>query len=133
MFSTIDAVPECVPALYEALRTKDLRLLLRSLDPAFVLSASAGMPLGVGGVHEGAGAAVGEVWGVVHAAYDIAPVPASVYVTATGTVVVHGWYEGTIRRTGEATHAEFVHLLEVEDDRLVSLRQITDTASWGTP
>jgi ketosteroid isomerase-like protein len=133
VLSTIDAVPACVAALYEALRTKDLGLLLGALHPEFTLSASAGMPLGVGGLHCGAGTAVGEVWGPVHAAYDVAPVPESVYVTADGRVVVHGWYVGTVRRTGELVRAEFVHLLSVEDDRLTSLRQITDTVSWGTP
>jgi hypothetical protein len=52
VLSTTASVPVCVAAAYEALRTKDLRLLLQALDPGFVLSASAGMPLGVGGVRQ---------------------------------------------------------------------------------
>ena len=119
-------------SFYEALRDKDASKLLGALDPDFLAVASAGMPLGVGRAHRGAMTALRELWGVVHRFYDIAPVPAAVWLAGDGTVVVHGWYEGVNRRTGTPVHAEFVHLLRVEDGVIVELRQITDTIAWGS-
>jgi ketosteroid isomerase-like protein len=136
MLSTIKAsgpVPAAVTTLYEGFANRDPGILLSVLDPSFTVSASAGMPLGVGRRHAGAVTAVTELWGVVHTSYDIAPIPDEAWTTPGDTVVVHGWYEGTARRTGEPVRAEFVHLLRVEGDLLVELRQITDTVSWGQP
>ena len=46
---------------------------------------------------------------------------------------MHGWYEGVERSSGAPVHAEFIHVLELQDDRIVGLRQVTDTASWPSP
>jgi 2-(1,2-epoxy-1,2-dihydrophenyl)acetyl-CoA isomerase len=91
------------------------------------------MPLGVGGEHQGPDRAIRDLWAVVHEHYDVAPVPERAWVAPDGTAVVHGWYEGSVRRTGEPVRAEFVHLLEVADDRLLALRQVTDTVAWRAP
>ena len=125
--------PAAVTRFYEALRHKDVTRLRQLLAPNFVAWASAGMPLGAGGVHESAMAAVADLWAVVHQSYDVAPIPARIWPSADGEVIVHGWYEGTVRRDGASVRAEFVHLLRVEGDVLVELRQITDTGSWGAP
>ena len=136
MLSTIRTagpVPPAVNTLYEGFAARDPALLLSALDPDFTVSASAGMPLAVGRVHTGALTAVTELWGVVHRTYDIAPIPDAMWTTSDDTVVVHGWYEGTVRRNGEPVRAEFVHLLRVDHDLVVELRQVTDTVAWGRP
>lgn len=125
--------PAAVTALYEAFAAKDPALLIAVLAPEFAASASAGMPLGVGHVHEGAVTALTDLWGVVHGAYDIAPVPETIWTVPDGTVVVHGWYRGMIRRSRQPVCAEFVHLVRIERDVIVELRQITDTVAWGKP
>ncbi len=99
---------------YEALQEQDVNKLVYALDRDFTASASAGMPLGVCGVHEGASACVSDLWAVVHQSYDVAPMPSEMWSGPDGAVVVHGWYNGTIRRTHTPMRAEFVHLLRLE-------------------
>ena len=119
--------------LYQAFADRDLAGLRAVLAEDFVGEVSAGMPLGVGGHHDGAEAMLREVWLPVFGTYDVTPVPATVTEAADGTVVVHGWYRGTIRATGQPMEAEFVHVLVVAGDQVTSLRQVTDTASWPRP
>jgi 2-(1,2-epoxy-1,2-dihydrophenyl)acetyl-CoA isomerase len=121
-----------VDRLYRAFADRDLDGLRSVLAPDLAGHVSAGMPLGVGGRHDGAEAMIDDVWLPVFGAYDVTPVPDSV-VEAGDTVVVHGWYRGTVRATGERVAAELVHLLTVDGDRITGLRQITDTASWPPP
>jgi uncharacterized protein len=126
-----------VDRLYRAFAERDAAGLLQQLHPECVGWVSAGMPLGVGGRHDGAEAMLRDVWLPIFQTYDVTPIPDSVIAVpdtdGDGTIVVHGWYEGTERASGTAMRAEFVHLIVLEEERIVSLRQITDTASWPPP
>jgi 2-(1,2-epoxy-1,2-dihydrophenyl)acetyl-CoA isomerase len=116
--------------LYDAIAAHDRDAILDALDPAFVGEASDGMPLGVGGRHEGGEAMLREVWGPILRAYDVR-VDAEQYLPcADAHVVVVGRYRGTERATGRPLDAAFAHVLTVRDDRVASLRQITDTRAW---
>ena len=126
-------VPCAVERLYAGFASRNPLMLASALHERFTLFASAGMPLGVGGRHDGAERAITDVWGHVNGAYDIAPLPSRMWTTPEGVIVVHGWYRGVVRRSCEPVDAEFVHLLQVEDGLVVELRQITDTAAWGCP
>ncbi|HEY8545766.1 MAG TPA: nuclear transport factor 2 family protein [Acidimicrobiales bacterium] len=123
-----------VDRMYRAFAERDLDGLRSVLAGDFVGHVSAGMPLGVGGRHDGAEAMIHDVWLPVFGAYDVTPVPDSI-VEVGDTAVVHGWYRGTVRATGEEVAAELVHLLTLdgERDRITGLRQVTDTASWPPP
>ena len=119
--------------LYRAFADRDLDGLRAVLAEGFVGEVSAGMPLGVGGRHDGPEAMLRDVWLPVFGVYDVTPVPVAMTAAADGTVVVRGWYRGSVRATGQAMEAEFVHVLGVEGDRVTSLRQVTDTACWPRP
>lgn len=121
-----------VPArrLYDAFAERDPQLILESLHPDFVGHVSAGMPLGVGGVHRGPQAMLAEVWGPVFAAYEMRVEADELLPTADGRVVALGHYRGSVRATGEEVDAAFAHVLRIDDDRISELRQITDTTSW---
>jgi ketosteroid isomerase-like protein len=125
-----------VERFYRAFAERDVHGLLATLHPACVGHVSAGMPFGVGGRHEGPEAMM-RVWLRVFQSYDVTPIPDSVLAQPVGDgdgrVVVHGWYEGVERASGAPVHAEFVHVLELEGERIVGLRQVTDTASWPSP
>jgi 2-(1,2-epoxy-1,2-dihydrophenyl)acetyl-CoA isomerase len=127
---TRQAVPAVVSSLYAAFAARDIDGLTAALHPAFDGHVSEAMPLGVGGAHAGPAAMI-DVWLRVFRDYDITPVPTEIRSHDDGTVVVHGWYRGTHRATGGDIAAEFVHLLTVDDGRVRSLRQITDTAAWA--
>lgn len=102
-------------------------------DRDFTASASTGMPLGVGDVQSGAAACVSDLWAIVHQSYDGPVMPSEMWSGPHGAVVVHHWYNGTLRRTDTPARAEVVHPLRRQRDVLVELPQITDTVAWGAP
>ena len=116
--------------LYDAMAGHDPEAILASLSDDFVGVVSAGMPLGVGGRHEGRNAMLQDVWAPVFAAYDVR-LDVERYLAAGDEVVVLGHYRGTPRSGGEQFGARFAHLLTVGADGIVSLEQITDTGSWA--
>ena len=116
--------------LYAAFAARDAVALLDVLHPEFVGYASAGMPLRVGGRHDGPKAMLAEVWGPVFAAYDAVPEADELLVCDDGRVVAVGAYRGTERGTGAAMEATFAHLLRFRNGKISELVQITDTASW---
>jgi ketosteroid isomerase-like protein len=118
--------------LYDALAKRDGAALLSVLHPSFVGVVSAGMPLGVGGRHEGADAMLAEVWAPVFSAYDVEPRPDELIPAGADRVVAIGTYRGTERATGMPVNAAFVHVLRIDDGRVRELVQVTDTASWPT-
>ena len=128
MSSTIEGARR----LYEAMAAVDPEAIRDSLAEDFVGQVSAGMPLGVGGRHEGRDAMLGDVWMPVFAAYDVS-LEVERYLPSGEEVVVLGHYRGTARGDGREFGALFAHLLTVGPDGIRSLEQITDTASWPAP
>ena len=130
--SPIDRAADAGPAvrLYDALARGDVTETLASLHPEFRGYASAGMPLGVGGSHDGPERMLLDCWAVVFATYDIAPAPDEILVLPEGRLVAVGEYRGTERATAREVRAAFAHILRVRDGLVSELRQITDTAAW---
>lgn len=121
---------EAAQRLYDAFAARDPEAILASLHPDFVGEVSAGMPLGVGGHHEGAETMLREVWAPVFANYEMAVEAEELLPSGADRVVAVGHYRGTERATEFAVDAAFAHVLEINEGRIRSLRQITDTASW---
>ena len=90
---------------------------------------SEGMPLGVGGRHEGSETMLRECWGKIFAAYDVR-VDAEQFYVSENNVVAVGYYRGASRETGREFEAAFAHVLSTDDGRVSGLRQITDTERW---
>ncbi|GIH69963.1 nuclear transport factor 2 family protein [Sphaerimonospora thailandensis] len=119
-----------VERLYRAFAARDVAELLAVLHPDFVGRVSAGMPLGVGGVHHGPEAMLRDCWGVIYGELDTCPQPDEYLWSGSDRVVVLGHYRGAARRTGESHDAVFAHALRLKDGLIVELVQITDTARW---
>ena len=124
--------PAPVRRFYDGFLAHDARAILAELHPAFVGEVSAGMPLGLGGQHEGAEATLREVWAPVFRAYDVR-VEVEELVASGDRVVALGAYRGTDRASGTPFEAAFAHVLTLHGDQITSLRQITDTRSWPDP
>lgn len=116
--------------LYEAFAKRDAEGILGALHTDFTGEVSQGMPLGVGGLHAGREAMLGEVWGPVFSAYEMNVEVDEMIPGADGRIVVLGHYRGTLRGTGEEVDAVFAHVLSTEGGQILRLVQITDTASW---
>jgi uncharacterized protein len=119
--------------LYEGFAARDGAAIREALTEDFLGDVSDGMPLGVGGRHEGRDAMLRDCWGPVFAVYDMR-VEAQDYLACDGgEVVVTGRYRGPHRAGGWEVDAAFAHVLTIRDERVASLRQITDTVRWREP
>jgi ketosteroid isomerase-like protein len=123
---------EVARRLYDAFAARDGAAVRSVLHPSFVGVVSAGMPLGVGGRHDGPEAMLAEVWAPVFSAYDVVPTPEELIPAGSERLVAIGAYRGIERTTGKAVNAAFAHVLHMSDGRVRELIQITDTASWPT-
>jgi uncharacterized protein len=121
---------EVVHGFYSAAQAGDGAAILALLHPRFQAHTAPGMPCGAGGSFQGPHETLAKVWGAIFAAYDTAPFQETWHETTDGIVVVTGHYRGTVRATGRAYQAEFVHLWRVEDGLLSWLHQYTDTMRW---
>lgn len=124
---------ETARRLYDAMARSDAVALLELLTDDFVGTVSAGMPHGVGGDHHGPDDMVGRVWGRIATVYDMHVEPTEYLAVDDTRVVVLGNYRGRARTGATVVDAAFAHVIVVRGERIVALRQITDTARWGVP
>lgn len=116
--------------LYSAFAAHDGPALLAALTEDFVGEVSHGMPLGVGGRHEGRDAMLRDCWAPIFMAYDIAVEADEYRQTGPDDVIALGSYRGHPRAGGPPFSARFAHVLHLRDGRVARLEQITDTGSW---
>jgi uncharacterized protein len=118
-----------VTSYYQALRDRDVELLVRLLAKDFQGHLADGLPRGLGGRKDGRDAML-RAWGRVDASYDIVPEPDEVMHLDDQRAIVTGNYVGRARATGRRFDAPFVHVLDIDDARITGLRQYTDTHHW---
>lgn len=116
--------------LYDAMAAHDVRALFRAIHEDFTGTVSEGMPLAVGGRHEGPERMLLDVWAKVFEAYDVTPQVTRYVETGGQELVAIGRYVGTARGTGRPLDAAFAHVLSIRDGRVASLEQVTDTHRW---
>ncbi|WP_394836836.1 nuclear transport factor 2 family protein [Pendulispora rubella] len=118
--------------LYEAFRRGDGAALFALLHPDFTGYVSDGMPMAVGGAVPDRQHML-RVWGTIAAEYAVRPIPGEFIRADASRIVVLGHYCGSGLRKGGGgpIRAVFAHILDIRDNAIVSLKQITDTASWS--
>ena len=114
----------------DAMAARDGRGLLDAMHEDFAGTVSDGMPLGVGGRHEGRERMLLEVWAKVFEAYNLTPEVTRHVETGGQELVAIGRYVGHARGTGRRLDAVFAHVLSIREGRVASLEQITDTQRW---
>ncbi len=121
---------DVVDRVYVALRHGDRDTLTAALAPDVHVWFTAGLPAPIGGDHRGIDDCIDNGWWAIGARYAVRAEPEHHVTCEDGTLLVLGTYRGTERRTGRPIEAGFAHHWDVRDDRVVSLRQYTDSASW---
>jgi 2-(1,2-epoxy-1,2-dihydrophenyl)acetyl-CoA isomerase len=117
--------------LYSALAAGDRDALDRLLHPSFIGHATAGLPLDMGGTHDGPENMQRELWWRIGRHYSVAVQVSAMSGIDDGRLLVTGHYRGSARRSGNALDAAFVHVIGFTDDgRIASLDQVTDSAAW---
>lgn len=116
--------------LYDGFANRDPKVMMEVMTEDFSAQVSAGMPLGVGGAHQGRTAMFEEVWGPVFSAYEMNVEVETLLSCEDGSVVAIGNYRGVERSSEARVDARFAHILKLRDARVCSLEQITDTRAW---
>jgi 2-(1,2-epoxy-1,2-dihydrophenyl)acetyl-CoA isomerase len=117
--------------LYQALAAGDRKALSTLLRPEFVGQATDGLPLGMGGRHDGSEAMQRDLWWTIGRHYKVEAQPEEFRILDDGRLFVAGHYRGEGRKSGRPLDAAFIHLIAFADDgRIASLHQLTDSAAW---
>lgn len=117
-------------ALYAALAGGDRDQLDALLHPEFTGRTAEGMPFGIGGDHDGPTAMRRNGWGAIARHFEARAEPERFLDLADGRLLVTGRYRGRGKQGGSPLDAAFAHLIAVDQGRIKSLEQFTDTARW---
>src|SRR6201997_213048 len=128
---TFDTKVSTAQQLYRALAAGDREALSTLLHPDFVGHATDGLPLNLGGRHDGPEAMQRNLWWTIGRHYKVEAQPEDFRVLDDGRLFVAGHYRGEGRASGRRLDAAFIHLIAFAGDgRIVSLQQLTDSAAW---
>ncbi len=128
---TFDRNVSTAQQLYRALAAGDRDALSMVLDPEFVGHVTDGLPLDMGGRHDGPEAMRRDVWWTIGHHYKVEVQPEEFRLLDDGRLFVAGHYRGEGRTSGRRLEAAFIHLIAfAADGRIASLRQLTDSAAW---
>jgi 2-(1,2-epoxy-1,2-dihydrophenyl)acetyl-CoA isomerase len=128
---TFDTNVSTVQQLYRALAAGDRDALSTLLHPEFVGDVTDGLPLDMGGRHDGPEAMRRDVWWPIGRHYKVVVQPEELRLLDDGRLFVGGHYRGEGRASGRRLDAAFIHLIAfAADGRLTSLQQLTDSAAW---
>lgn len=117
--------------LYRALAAGDREALSMLLHPDFVGQVTDGLPLNMGGRHDGPEAMRRDVWWTIGRHYKVEAQPEEFHLLDDDRLFVAGHYRGEGRASGRRLDAAFIHLIAFAADGLiVSLQQLTDSAAW---
>jgi len=117
-------------ALYAALTAGDRDQLDALLHPEFTGRTAEGMPFGIGGDHDSPAAMRRNGWGAIARHFEARAEPEKFLDLADGRLLVTGRYRGRGKHGGTALDAAFAHLIAIDQGRIKSLEQFTDTARW---
>jgi len=119
-----------VSAMYEAFGRGDIPSIIAALHPQVewweaesFLYADRNPYVGRNAVLEGVFQRIIDEWD----GFQVAP---KELLDAGDTVIGHGYYSGTYKRTGRRVKAQFAHFFTFRDDKVARFQQYTDTAQF---
>src|SRR5204863_2756761 len=121
---------EIARAFYAALATGDRNQLDAILHPEFTGRTAEGMPFGIGGDHDSPAAMRRNGWGAIARHFEARAEPERFLDLTDGRLLVTGRYLGRGKPGGAPLDAAFAHLIAIDQGRIKSLEQFTDTARW---
>jgi 2-(1,2-epoxy-1,2-dihydrophenyl)acetyl-CoA isomerase len=128
---TFDTKVSTAQQLYRALAAGDRDAISTLLHPDFVGDVTAGLPLEMGGRHDGPEAMRRDVWWTIGRHYKVEVQPEELRLLDDDRLFVGGHYRGEARASGRRLDAAFIHLIGfAADGRITSLQQLTDSAAW---
>jgi ketosteroid isomerase-like protein len=122
---------EVVKGVYAALASGDAAGALGAFDPNIEWREAEGFLYADGNPYVGAQAvAEGVLQRFGGSVENLAVVPRG-FIDGGDSVVVEGRYSGTFKATGRPVDAQFAHVWQVRDGKVVRFQQYTDTKQWA--
>lgn len=122
---------DIVNGMYTAFGKGDVPAVLGAFDPQIHWVDAENFLYAEGNPYVGPQAvAEGIFQRIVSDVESFAVVPANV-IEAGDTVVVEGRYHGTMKATGTPIDAQFAHIWQLRDGKVVRFQQYTDTKQWA--
>lgn len=120
-----------VQSVYDAFGRGDVPAVLGAFDPAIEWNEAEGFLYAEGNPYIGPDAVAGGVFQrVVGDVADFAVRPSRLS-EAGDVVLAEGRYTGTWKANGRPVDAQFAHVWEVRDGKVVKFQQYTDTRQWA--
>lgn len=122
---------DIVKGIYGALGRGDVPAVLGAFDPQIQWREAENFLYADGNPYVGPQAvAEGVFQRIVSDVEDFAVVPER-FIEGGDTVVVEGRYRGKMNATGTIVDAQFAHVWQLRDGKVVRFQQYTDTKQWA--
>ena len=117
---------EMIRKVYQAFAAGDIPAVLARLSPTVQWTEAQGGPYG--GVYVGPESVLDNVFKKLGGEWDGFTAVPEQFVADGSTVVVLGEYSATYKATGKSFKAPYAHVWKIDDDKVTSFQQYTDTA-----
>jgi ketosteroid isomerase-like protein len=121
---------DIVKGIYAAFAKGDVPTVLGTFDPAIVWNEAEGYRFAAGNPYLGPRVVLENVFMPLVTQVDGFVVTPSNVIDDGESVAVEGRYTGTVKATGARLDAQFVHVYQLRDGKVVRFQQYTDTAQW---
>ena len=122
---------DVVNAIYAAFLRGDVAAVLGAMDSAINWREADGFLYADGNPYIGPQAVAQGVFQRLIGDVDNFSLVVDNVVDSGDTVVTEGRYRGTMKKTGAAIDAQFAHVWQVRDGKVVRFQQYTDTRQWA--
>jgi hypothetical protein len=119
-----------VRGMYEAFGRGDIAAVIAALDPQVEWLEAESFIYADGNPYIGPQAVLEGVFMRIGTEWDGFAVSPKEILDAGETVIGHGYYSGTYKKTGKSVRAQFVHMFTIRDGKVVKFQQYTDTAQF---
>ena len=121
---------ERIKALYEAFARGDIGAVVGLLDAQIVWNEAENLRYADGNPYVGPQAVLAGVFGRIGAEWDGFSATPDELLGSGDKVVSLGRYRGTCKATSKRADAQFVHVFQLRDGKVVRFQQYTDTAQF---
>ena len=122
---------DIVKALYDAFGKGDVQAVLGAFDPEIQWREAENFLYADGNPYAGPQAVAEGVFQRIVSDVDNFAVHPERFVEGGDTVVTEGRYRGTMKTTGTPVDAQFAHIWQLRDGKVVRFQQYTDTKQWS--
>ena len=119
-----------IRGMYDAFRRGDIPAVLSALDPEVEWLEAESFIYADGNPYVGPQAVLSGVFARIGAEWEGFSVSPDEVLDAGETIVGRGYYAGRFRKTGRDVRAQFAHVFEFRDGKVVKFQQYTDTAQF---